>query len=174
MKFRSLLVASVFTLGAAFAAPAQAAPVRQPNAWGLGFMLGSPTGITAKHWLGGSDAIDIGVGAGPGFRVHADYLWGVAQLLNNTSDLHLDFYIGAGGLLGVARGWCSWYDDHHRRYRSFCNDGGFLGVRVPVGLDFVLRRAPISLGIEIAPGIVVSPHDADALVDAFFFARVKL
>ncbi|HEY0838889.1 MAG TPA: hypothetical protein VGD74_01760 [Vulgatibacter sp.] len=168
MKFRVLLFALV--LGAASAAGA--APVRQPNSNAIGFMLGGPTGLNFKHWFGGSDAFDVGLGAGPGLRLHADYLWGISQLLSNTSDMQLDFYVGAGGMFGFGGyGWCGWYD---RRGGYYCRESAYLGGRVPLGLDMRLRRAPLSFGLEIAPGIVVSRWGGDGLVDAFLFARVHL
>lgn len=162
----------VFALLLGISSAAGASPVRQPNSNALGFMLGGPTGIGFKHWFGGSDAFDLGVGAGPGLRVHADYLWGIAQLLSNTSDMQLDFYLGAGGVLGFGGyGWCGWYDGRRGHY---CHDDAYIGARIPIGLDMGLRRAPLSFGLEVAPGLAISPHGAGSLVDAFLFARVKL
>lgn len=155
----------------AFSVEAGAAPVRQPSSLGLGFLAGSPTALSLKYWLGGSDAIDLAVGAGPGLRVHGDYLWGIAQLLPNTRSGQLDLYLGAGAILGTARGWCGWYGRGRDR---FCHGDPYIGMRVPVGLDFRLRQAPLSFGLEIAPGIAVSSHYAGGLVDAAFFARVVL
>lgn len=170
MKFR--IIAFALALGIATSA---GAAVRHPSNNGLGIMLGSPSGLTFKHYFGGSNAFDIGFGVGPGVRLHADYLWGLAELARG-SDATLDFYVGAGGLVGVGNGWCSWYDHGHDRWHhddGFCHDDEvFFGARVPVGLDLSLRKAPLSFGLELAPGLVVSPHDADALIDAFFFARV--
>jgi len=168
MKVRVLLFAALLGVSST----AGAAPVRQPSSNALGFMLGGPTGISFKHWFGGSDAFDVGVGAGPGLRVHADYLWGIAQLLTNTSDMHLDFYVGAGGVLGFGGyGWCGWYDGRRGHY---CADDAYLGARIPVGLDLGLRRAPITFGLEVAPGLAISPHRAGPLVDAFLYGRVRL
>ncbi len=36
-----------------------AEPVSHPAGWGLGLMLGAPTGLTAKYWMGGPSAIRI-------------------------------------------------------------------------------------------------------------------
>jgi hypothetical protein len=40
--------------------PAHAVAVSQPEGWGIGLMLGAPTGLTVKHWNGGSNAFDLG------------------------------------------------------------------------------------------------------------------
>ena len=141
--------------------------VSQREGWGLGVMLGSPIGLTAKYWLGGANALDFGVGGGPGFRVHGDYTWGLAQVLENKRDLTLDLYLGAGGALAIASGFCTYYGDR------FCQDRVFGGLRVPIGLDARLRRAPVNFGIEFAPGIWFGSY-VTGLFDVFVFCRFLL
>src|SRR5262252_3681043 len=100
MTIRNLTArrASLWCLAALLlsAPSANSEPVHQREGWGLGLMLGVPIGLNAKYWLGGPNAFDLAVGGGPGFRVHADYEWGIAQVLKNKSDLTLDLYLGAG------------------------------------------------------------------------------
>lgn len=143
---------------------AAAEPVNQPQGWGLGLMLGSPLGLNAKYWFGGPNAVDIGVGGGPGFRIHADYDWGLAQVLKNKTDLTLDLYLGVGGAVAFASGFCEYYGDR------FCQDRVFGGVRVPFGIDARLRRAPVNFGLELAPGMWVGSY-LSGLFDAFLFVR---
>ena len=151
--------------------PARAEPVSQPTSWGLGLMLGDPTGLTAKYWLGGANALDLGLGVGPGVRLHADFLWGLAQVLPNTSTLTLDLYLGVGPVIGIARGWCGRVFSP----RDECGDGPlFVGARVPFGLDMRLRRAPVAFGLEIAPGIWLGRSFVSGLLDVFLFVRFVL
>jgi hypothetical protein len=155
------------------AAPAYAGSVSQPKGWGVGLMLGSPTGLNAKQWLGGANAWDIGLGTGPGLRVHVDYLWGLAQVLSDTSDLTLDLYIGLGPVVGISRGWCGGSFGPHDR----CDNGSaFVGARVPLGIDARLRDAPVEFGLEIAPGLVLQAPSAfiSGMLDAFVFVRFLL
>jgi hypothetical protein len=134
-------------------------------------MLGEPIGLTLKYWTGGANAWDLGFGVGPGLRVHGDYLWGIAQLLSNTSDLTLDLYVGAGPVLGVSRAWCG-TAFHPKRQ---CHDGSwFVGARVPFGLDARLVRAPVSFGIELAPGLWLGRDFVSGLLDVFLFVRILL
>lgn len=130
-------------------------------------MLGVPLGLNAKYWLGGPNAFDLALGGGPGFRVHGDYEWGIAQVLKNKSDLTLDLYLGAGGALAIASGFCEFYGDR------FCQNRVFVGARVPFGVDARLRKAPVDFGLELAPGIWVGSYVA-ALFDAFLFVRYDL
>src|SRR5262245_7697593 len=98
---RAFLVALVLIVALPLTAGAR--PVSERSRWGLGFMIGQPTGLTLKHWLGGSDAFDIGVGGGPGIRAHGDYLFGLANL-SSGGDLNVDLYVGPGAIVGVDRG----------------------------------------------------------------------
>lgn len=154
-------------------APAYAEPVSQPEGWGLGIMLGAPTGLTLKNWTGGANAWDIGLGVGPGLRLHGDYLWGLAQVMSNKSDLTLDLYLGVGPVIGAAHGWCG----TGFRPKGACGGGGgrlFAGARVPFGIEARLARAPFTFGLELAPGLWLSPDFVDGLLDVFLFGRFLL
>lgn len=153
----------------ATAGSAQAAPPSNPSQWALGFMLGEPTGITAKHWLGGPNAIDFGLGVGPGLRFHGDYLFGLARLSSDRS-LKLDLYGGLGAAISTGRGYCGWW-----RGGRYCHDGDpFIGLRVPFGLDFLLSPAPLELGFEIAPGLWIGDPGVATMLDVLAFVRFRL
>jgi hypothetical protein len=159
---RIWVVCVLLSLSGGFASATER--VQHPEGWGLGLMLGEPIGLTAKYWLGGANAIDLGVGGGPGFRIHADYDWGLAQVLEKKTDLTLDLYLGVGGAVAFASGFCGYYGDR------FCQDRVFGGVRVPFGLDFRLRRAPFNFGLELAPGMWFGSY-VTGLFDVFLFGR---
>ena len=154
-------------------APAHAEAVSQPEGWGIGLMLGAPTGLTVKHWNGGANAFDLGLGVGPGLRLHGDFLWGLAQLMTNKSDLTLDLYLGVGPVLGVSRGWCG--TAYSPRDKCGKRDGDvFFGARVPFGIDARLARFPFTFGLEIAPGIWLNPNFVSGLFDVLLFGRFVL
>lgn len=150
---------------------ASAEPVSHREGWAIGIMLGAPTALSLKNYLGGANAWDIGVGVGPGVRIHGDFLFGLAQLLRNKSDLTMDLYLGIGGALGVPRGWCG------TAFRPDwkCGTGAVYGaVRVPMGLDLRLTRAPLSFGFELAPGVWFGEGFVGGLLDAAIFFRFLL
>jgi hypothetical protein len=150
----------------------EAAPVSEPPRWALGVTLGEPTGVSVKRYLGGRNAFDLNIDFvyGPGFRLGADYLWGLAQLLPDHSAADLNFYLGAGAFLGTLQGPCEGFGG----WRHDCNGDAYVGGRMPIGLEVVFKRVPFSLGLEVAPGIAFAPGRAGFILDASLVARILL
>ncbi len=146
--------------------------VREPQRWAVGFTLGSPTGLSFKRYLGGSNAfdIDLGFAYGPGLRLGVDYLWELAQLAPRSQSVNIDFYIGAGPFVGALSGPCGNFGSH----QSCGNGDVYLGARMPIGLEAVFRRVPVSLGLEVAPALAFAPGSAGFLLDVNLAVRVLL
>lgn len=104
---------------------------------GLGVILGEPTGLSAKMWLGTNTAVDGAAawsfGDNGGIHLHADYLFHKNDLLSFAS-----FYYGLGAKVVII-------NDLH------------LGVRIPLGLVHQLENAPIDIFLEIVPGLNLIP-----------------
>jgi hypothetical protein len=145
-------------------------PVYERPTWGLGLQVGTPTGFTAKRYLG-RNAFDLYLGGayGPGLRFGADYLWGVARFAD-TRNLNLDLYLGAGAFIGALRGTC----DNLGTFDSGCNGDGYIGARMPVGLELIFKGAPLSLSFELAPAIAAAQDRGAFLLDADLSLRVLL
>lgn len=123
--------------------------------FGLGLIIGSPTGLSGKLYLNRQNAIDFAVGGAflnsHGVHAHVDYLWHPVMLATDEA-FSLPLYFGVGGrLLSHDRG-----NDH--------DDDFHLGVRVPVGIVFDFKRVPIDVFIEIAL-VVDLLVDHDSRVD---------
>jgi hypothetical protein len=129
-------------------ADARPRPSRKRNfsankTFGLGLMLGAPTGLSGKYFIGQDTAIDFGVGVIRYYRhrrsnlhIHADFLWHPVSLAS-TEPFELPLYFGVG-----ARVWD--FDDDDDR-------AGFgLGVRVPIGIAFDFNNVPLDVFIELA------------------------
>ena len=116
--------------------------------FGLGIMLGAPTGLSGKYFLGPSTAIDFGIGAIGGYgrrdglHLHADYLWHPLSLVS-AEPFELPLYFGIGG-----RFWS--YDYCHDHGGGHCHDGGALGVRAPIGIAFDFNNVPLDIFVELA------------------------
>jgi hypothetical protein len=142
MNVRSALVGVVVAVlvlvGVGAATPARA---QGGGPFGLGLMIGSPTGISGKIYLSQRNAIDFAVGGAflgrRGLHVHADYLWHPVMLVNDAG-FFMPLYVGVGVRVldhGRGRG-----DD----------DDVHVGARVPVGILFDFKRVPIDVFLEVA------------------------
>ncbi len=109
------------------------------NAWahefGLGAVIGEPTGISGKIWSGNYSAVDFAMAWSlddeSAFNFHADYLVHDYGVFNVTRG-KLPLYYGIGGRLLDA-------SDTH------------VGMRGVLGLDYLFHRAPVDLFFEVAP-----------------------
>lgn len=143
MLKRSLLVLALL----AAARTAQAEP---NHPFGLGLVLGEPTGLTAKLYLGRPAALQFGLGwidtfnDYSGLYVNMDVLWHPA-ILTRQPAFTLPFYLGVGGRIL----------DHNWRYYVNRTDyidqhDTHLGVRVPFGILFDFNHVPLDLYFELA------------------------
>lgn len=112
--------------------------------FGLGLMIGAPSGLSGKYYLGPSTALDFGVGVIRYYRdrrsnlhVHADFLWHPVSLAS-TRPFELPLYLGIG-----ARVWD--FDD-----RDLNDDGFGLGVRAPIGIAMDFNNVPLDVFFELA------------------------
>jgi hypothetical protein len=122
------------------------APHRRARAeggpFGLGIIVGSPTGLSMKYYLGDSgQAIDGAIGFAfvhsEGIHVHADYLWHPIMLTQDAA-FSLPLHVGVG--LRVL-------DHDNGRYED---DTIHVGIRGPVGITFDFTQVPIDVFLEIA------------------------
>lgn len=130
--------------------------VARPARWGFGFMLGEPFGLSLKHYTGGMNAWDIYASPadGPGIRFGGDWLWTLGRAARER-DFDIDVYVGVGPTIGSFQGsWCG-----PGFYGNRCGNGNlYIGGRIPLGVEMLLRRAPFSFGLEVAPGVAFAPE----------------
>lgn len=109
--------------------------------FGIGIIVGEPTGVSAKLYLGGDSnmAIDAAVGSavvGGGLQAHADVLWH-PFILTDEDAFVLPAYGGAGlRLLDADRGRTA--SDFH------------VGIRGVVGILFDFKTVPLDAFVEVA------------------------
>lgn len=121
-------------------APARAARADEKGVLGVGIIVGEPTGVCGKYYLGNDTAIDAAVGAaflGRGAQVHGDFLWH-PWVLDTKETFALPVYIGAG--LRILNHEGSGDDEDHVR----------IGVRIPAGIVFDFTKIPIDVFVEAA------------------------
>lgn len=126
----------------------------QSSGVGLGLIVGEPTGISFKYWTGSTTAFDaalawsfIDEGA---FHIHGDYIFHNMRLISVPEGL-LPFYYGIGARLKTA-------------------DDTKLGIRVPLGLAYLFKSAPVDIFLEIVPILDLTPK-TDFGINAALGAR---
>ncbi len=115
----------------------------QESGYGIGLVLGEPSGLSGKIWLDNTQAVDIGIGAGlfgdgAGLSIHSDYLYHIKDLLKWK--YKLPFYYGFG-----------------IRMRFPANSDFNFGVRGVVGLMMYLKNMPVDVFFELAPSFRLLP-----------------
>jgi hypothetical protein len=111
--------------------------------FGLGVIVGEPTAFTAKYWLSGWSALDLGLGWSfedrTSFHLHGDFLAHKFDLFRIDRG-ELPLYLGVGARLKVP--------DHGENR---------VGIRVPVGIAYLTPDVPLEVFAELAPVIDVTP-----------------
>ena len=126
--------------------------------FGVGVILGEPTGITIKYMLDDKTAIDAGVGwetSGDNeFHIYGDYLYHMYDLIKVPHG-KLPLYFG-GGLRFIDR---EKKDDK-------------LGIRIPVGIEYLFGNVPLGAFFELVPVLNLTPDtdfDFEAGIGIRFF-----
>ncbi|MEO0085899.1 MAG: hypothetical protein ABIK37_04645 [candidate division WOR-3 bacterium] len=113
---------------------------------GLGVIAGEPTGVSAKLWLSDFMAVDAAAAWSvvryAALHVHADVLYHNTELLKVPVG-ELPAYLGVGGRFKVAGG------DHYKAR---------IGLRVPVGLEYLFDGVPLGVFMEVAPVFDLVPE----------------
>ena len=125
----------------------------QDHGFGLGIILGEPTGVSAKLWTSKINAFDFGLGVSVGgdrisyeghydngsrVHFHMDYLWHSFNAISSTERFPL--YYGIGG-----------------RFNSGGGYDGSLGIRGVFGIAWFPHSTPIDVFFELVPVFQVTP-----------------
>jgi hypothetical protein len=141
----------------------------QERNFGLGVILGEPTGISAKLWVSPINAFDFGLGwslggdrigdfnggynGGSRVHFHMDYLWHWFNAIHASERFPL--YTGVGGRINTGAG--------------YNNSAAVRGV---LGIAWLPHHAPIDIFLELVPSLQVVPSTGfgiDAGLGARFF-----
>lgn len=119
----------------------------QDHGFGLGLILGEPTGLSAKLWTSKVNAFDFGLGVSVGgdrisyignynngsrVHFHMDYLWHSFNAISSSERFPL--YYGIGG-----------------RFNSGGGYDGSLGIRGVFGIAWFPHSTPIDVFFELVP-----------------------
>jgi hypothetical protein len=109
--------------------------------FGIGVILGEPTGLSAKGWLSQTVGIDAGAAwsftGGSFFQVHGDLLVHNFKLFTVDTG-RMSLFYGVGG-------------------RIRFDDNTTVSLRVPVGITYEFEKTPIELFLEVVPMLNLTP-----------------
>ncbi len=139
--------------------------VAQQGGFGLGIIIGEPTGISAKLWTSQETAFDFGLGWSiEGDRInnryyngtsrvhfHMDYLWHSFHAIHSSERFPL--YYGIGGRINSGAGYNS-----------------SVAVRGVLGIEWLPRETPIDVFLELVPMLQLTSSSGFGL-DAGIGAR---
>lgn len=116
----------------------------QDRGFGIGVIVGEPSGISGKYWLNEFNAVDFGiaysfVGSNNSTSFHADYLYHIFDAIQ--SEYRLPVYYGFGA-----------------RLRSDENSKVGLGARGVIGIGLYSEKYPLDFFFEIAPVFQLVPE----------------
>lgn len=141
--------------------------VAQERTFGLGIIIGEPTGISAKLWTSPVTAFDFGLGwsiggdrignykgdynGGSRVHFHMDYLWHSFDVIRSTERFPL--YYGIGGRINTGAGYNS-----------------SVAIRGVIGIAWMPRETPIDIFVEVVPSLQLTSSTGFA-IDAGLGAR---
>ncbi len=129
--------------------------------FGLGIILGEPTGISGKLWTSATTAVDGAIawsfGNQDALHLHADYLMHRFDLIH-VDQGRMAVHFGLGARL------------------KFDDDDSF-GIRFPIGLTYLVANSPLDIFLEVVPLLDIVP-DTDfnpnaAIGVRYFFGSTK-
>ncbi len=109
---------------------------------GVGFILGHPTGVTARKWVEDARSIDAAMGwsfgRDPNLLIQGAYVFHFKDALYFNDQHPLDAYVGAGGMID--------FDDEIE-----------LTARLPLGLSYYFNNREAEGFAEFTPVLQLVP-----------------
>ena len=140
------------------AIPSKEGLTYEKNDFGLGIILGSPTGVSAKLWLSKNTAFDGALawsfGGNGRLQLHGDYLRHNFSLIK-VEEGNFPLYYGLG-------------------FRVNFGDETEAGIRFPIGLNYLFSKAPFDIFIEVVPVLQLiekTDFEIDGAIGARFFFK---
>ena len=134
--FSSLAAAVLLCTGMALARPSG------NSGFGVGFIIGAPTGLSIKNWLGPHQAFDAAAAWTTSGDEHSLYLH-ADMLIQRPNAIHLDPV------------WLDWH--YGLGFAMNLKDDTETRLRIPIGLDYGLTSIPLEFFAELVPAVLLTP-----------------
>lgn len=136
------------------------------GAFGIGVIVGEPTGLSFKSWLNNTHAVAAGLAwsfsENESLQFHADYLIHDFNMLRPADfEGRVSLFYGLGGRIKL--------EDDDGRGRN--EDDTLVGIRIPLGITYHFPQKPVELFGEFVPILDVAP-DTDLDINLAIGARL--
>lgn len=111
------------------------------SGFGVGVILGEPTGISFKLWAEKNSALDGAVS------------WSFTK--ESSFHLHADFFLHNFNIFKVEKGKLPIYYGIGGRVKLVKDTR--VGVRIPIGIEYIFQNVPIDVFLEIVPLLDLIP-----------------
>jgi len=124
--------------------------------FGIGFVLGEPTGLSMKYYNSSTTAFVFGIGSSyfGSPRIGMDYVWH----FNAFESRVVDLYAGPGVVIGVGEGRAYYFENKGHDHFYFRDNGTGIAARGILGIDFTPRNTPLDIFLEIGLLLGISPN----------------
>lgn len=127
--------------------------------FGLGIMIGEPTGLSFKMWSSQTVGWDAGAAwsfvGGRYFQIHSDFLLHNFNLFKvDTGRMSLFYGVGARLKFGN---------------NDVSGSNTVLSLRVPIGLSYEFEKTPVELFLEVVPMLDLIPSTEVGMAGAIGF-----
>ena len=124
--------------------------------FGVGVILGEPTGLSVKKWISDTSAIDAAAAWSfddfESFQLHVDYIRHNFDLIQSRKLAgQFAVFYGIGGRLKLK-------DSNRGKDQTGEDDDARMGLRVPFGLSYTLKQNPVEFFAEVVPLLDVVPE----------------
>jgi hypothetical protein len=155
---RKLLFSMSFLMLVSGASAQGAANRLSSGSRAIGLLLGDPMGLSGKYWLQDGHAVDMGLSLTSDnyVLVYSDYLFHFPGLFGSSSSFvqQLRPYFGLGGELSFART----ANRVGSRYLSTSSASIGIGLRIPLGVEWMVPDAPFGVYTEVVPVFGIAPQ----------------
>ena len=123
------------------------------DGFGVGFMIGEPTGISMKKWVGADRAYAAGAAwsfsENDSIHLHIDYLIHRYNVIKDEpEDMRISLYYGMGARVKLK-------ENNNNNARN--DKDAMAGVRIPLGVSYSFTQSPVDLFMEFVPVFDVVP-----------------
>jgi hypothetical protein len=125
----------------------QSSAFKPEDGFGIGFVLGTPSGLSASLPIGTGNAINgvLGyeIGNTANLYLQGDYVW-IQDGLIPVESGKISIYYGPGAFAVLAK-------------------SSAAGIRAVVGIDYRFQEIPLQAFLEVGPGINIVPNTVGVL-----------